>query len=241
MKSLVVITFVFAFHTLVLAQKDKSYSAVAHLAGSEAVSLTKKFDFLKSISINLIVGNTIDPSNLNYTLRFSEKESYMAMSISGLGDDEVESVPEIVLDFDEDSRITFMCFGDIKMARACLLDDEQKDISIFTLNPVIHKETGKSKNILGYKSMEYIISDGDYKGSIWITPTVEESLKRPFIDLGLKHEGAGSISPSGYIMRVDVDNAVTKDVVRLSVSDININDIYSIDARTYVSTAFPSH
>src|SRR5690606_29803529 len=102
MKSLVVITFVFAFHTLVLAQKDKSYSAVAHLAGSEAVSLTKKFDFLKSISINLIVGNTIDPSNLNYTLRFSEKESYMAMSISGLGDDEVESVPEIVLDFDED-------------------------------------------------------------------------------------------------------------------------------------------
>lgn len=240
MKSLVLFAFVFAFNNLVVAQKDDTANAVAHFTGSEEISLTQNFEFLKSISINFITGNKTSPSNLNYTLRYPDTESYMAMSISGFSDDGGESIPEIVLDFDHETRITFMSFGEIKIARTHKLDDAQKDISILNLNPGILKETGKSKNILGYKSLEYKLSDGDLGGSIWITPSVDDGLKKQFKDLGLQYISSDSTSPSGYIMCVDADNKVTKEVMQLNISNINTNDEYSIDARSYVTTASPT-
>lgn len=241
MKSLVLFTLVVAFNNLALAQNENTSNVVAHLAGSEEVILTKKFDFLKSISINFVTGNISSPSNLNYTLRYPETESYIAMSISGLSDKASESIPEVVLDFDQETRITFMCFGDIKMARTCALKDSQKDISILSLNAGTLKETGKSQDILGYKSFEYKLHDGDFKGSIWLTAALDEDLKKPFNDLGLKYKSVDSNSPSGYIMRVDANNKITKEVMHLNVSDINSNDTYSIDAGTYVTTSNSLH
>lgn len=236
MKSLVFFIFVFTSHNFVQAQNENTSTAIAHLIGNEEASLTQKFDFLKSVSINFISGSKASPSNLNYTLRYPETESYMAMSISGFSDASTESIPEVVLDFDQETRITFMCFGDIKMVRTCTLEGTQKDVSILNLHPGTLRKTGKSQDILGYKSVEYKLSDGDFIGSIWLTASIDEGLKKSFNDLGLKYKAADSDSPSGYIMRVDADNKVTKEIMQLSVSDININDAYSIDAGTYVTT-----
>lgn len=241
MKTLVLFICVFAFHNLAQAQKENISNVVAHLAGNEEVSLTQKFDFLKSISINFVSGNTTSPSNLNYTLRYPDTDSYIAMSISGLSDEGAESIPEIVLDFEQETRITFMSFGDIKMARTCKLSDSQKDISIINLIPGNLKKTGKSQDILGYNSTEYKLTDGDFKGSIWLTASLDESLKKSFNDLGLNYKSADSNSPSGYIMRVEANNKITKEVMQLNVSDINTNDAYSIDAGTYVTTSSSTH
>lgn len=239
MKTLVVLSFVLAFHGFVQAQNENTTKALSRLAGSEEIDLTQKFDFLKSISINVISGSKNSPSNLNYILRYPEFESYMAMSISGLSDEGSESIPEIVLDFDQETRITFMSFGDIKMARTSKLNDSQKDISILKLNSGILKKTGKSQVILGYKSLEYKLNDGDLIGSIWLTATLDEDLKKSFFDLGLKYNSVDSDAPSGYIMRMDANNKNTKEVMQLNVSNINTNDAYSIDARTYMTTASP--
>lgn len=240
MKSLVVFTFVFALHTLVMAQKENNANVVAHMTGDEEISLNTNFEFLKSISINLVTGNEGSPSNLNYMLRYPESESYMAMSISGFSDDAAESIPEVVLDFDQRTRITFMSFGDIKMARTHTLDEGQENVSIIDFNPGVLKETGNSEDILGLESIEYILTDGDYRGSIWLTANVDERLKKQFVDLGLKFRGADSNSPSGYIMRVTADNTVTKEIMHLNINEIKTDDVYSIDARTYVTTASPS-
>ena len=240
MKTLAVLIFVFAFYQPIQAQNENTSIAVAHLSGSEEISLTQNFEFLKSISINFISGNKISPSNLNYTLRYPETGSYMAMSISGFSDPSTESVPEVVMDFDRQTRITFMCFGDIKMARTHILEDTQKDISILNLNAGRLKKTGKSQEILGYKSLEYKLTEGDFKGSVWLTTSLDSGLEKPFDDLGLRYNNSDSDLPSGYIMRVDADNKITQEVMHLSVSNINTNDIYSIDSSAYVTTAAPS-
>ena len=241
MKTLVLFIFVLAYYNQVNAQQENITHVVAHLAGNDEVVLTKKFDFLRSVSINFITGSKTSPSNLNYTLRYPETDSYMAMSISGLSEKGTETIPEVVLDFDQKTRITFMSFGDIKMARTCRLNDSQKDISILSLNPGTLKETGKSQDILGYKSIEYTLHDGDFKGSIWLTASLDEDLKQPFNDLGLEYKSADPNLPSGHIMRVDANNKITKEIIQLNVNDINVNDAYSIDAGVYVTTTATAH
>ena len=231
--------FLVIFQFSAQAQNKDSANLLADITGSERISLPESFVFDKSIDITFSTGSKAKPSILQYKFRSPQNQGYMSMTISGLSAENTSKNPEVVLDFETERIINFMCFSNTKMALIHPLTESKKDIRVLKTNFTGLKPTENSQLILGYNCTAYRFENESSKGTVWITTAIDAGLENLFSELGL------SISidetHTGYIMLMEGKENHSGEMSKVAVSQVSVNDAYAIDSQSYVATAVPAN
>ncbi len=229
-----------SFSNSVFSQKKDSASIFAGITNSEKISLSKPIEFNKSLVLVHTTGVKSNKTDLEYTLRYPDNQSYMSMTISGFPGENPKSKPEILIDFEEEKMITFMNFADSKMAMVRNLSETKNGVAILNSSYQNLEKTGKSKKILGYSCMEYTFKNPDLEGNIWLAPSIGGEFAQSFITLGLYVESGPASNFGGYIMRLSANDKNSGEILNLDIKGINNKAPYTIDAENYVVAAHPS-
>ena len=221
------------------AQNKDSAHLMADITGGERISLPDSFVFGKSLDLTFSSGTKANLTSLQYKFRYPESEEYVAMTISGLAEGSTQKNPEIVLDFETERIINFMCFSHTKMALIHTLTDSKRDIRISKTDFSGLRRTDKSKLILGYPCKAYRFENNSSKGIIWVASEMDAGLENLFSELGLSI--AIDETHTGYILLMETQKTDTGELMNIAVNQMNINDVYAIDSQNYVATAVPSN
>lgn len=228
---------IFQFSTK--AQNKDSANLLADITGSERISLPESFVFDKSLDLSFSSGTKGTQSVLQYKFRYPENRNYVAMSISGMAPESTQKNPEVVVDFETERIISFMCFMDTKLAMIHTLTESKKDIRILKTNFSGLKPTDRSKLILGYICKAYRFDNDFSKGIVWIASDMDTGLENLFSELGLSV--AINATETGYILLMESKTMDSGEISTVEVNELNINDAYAIDSKNYVATAVPSN
>lgn len=232
--------FIITFQYSAFSQSKDSSSIFAGITSSEKISLSKSFDFDKSLILVHTTGVKSNKTDLEYTLRYPDNQAYMSMTISGFADENPNTKPEILINFEEDKMITFMNFADSKMAMVRNLSESKNGVAILNTSYQNLEKTGKTKKILGYSCKEYTFKNPDLEGRVWLAPSISDEFANSFSTLGLFITSDTTSDSSGYIMRLHASDINTGEIQSLVVKDINQKAPYSIDAENYVIAVHPS-
>ncbi len=221
------------------AQTKDSANLLADITGSERISLPESFVFDKSLDITFSSGTKSNLSVLQYKFRYPENQAYMAMTITGQAEESTEKNPEIVVDFETERIINFMCFSHTKMALIHTLTESKKDVRILKTDCSGLRPTEKSKLILGYNCTAYRFENESAKGTVWIAATVDSSLEKLFSGLGLSV--LIDETQTGYILLMEAKELNSGELTKVAVNQVNVDDDYAIDSQSYVATAVPAN
>lgn len=215
----------YCLNPLLAQQTQENTDWISHYSGHKKLTVSEIFEFSKLINIEMISGKKSSADKLNFSMRYPNDYQFMSMRIDGLK----EPTPEILLDFKNDLRITFMKFDNAKMARINQLQGVQNHIALLNVKPRKYKNTGKTSDILGYHTVEYFLDGDEFSGSVWVTKELESDLKKPFADLGLRAD----YDITGYILKVDGKSKSSNEIMKLNVTGINLNELFQIDCKEY--------
>lgn len=221
------------------AQNKDSAHILADITGGERISLPDSYVFERSLDLTFSSGPKANLTSLQYKFRSPESEAYLAMTISDLAEGNTQKNPEMVVDFETERIINFMCFSHTKMALIHTLTEPKKDIRISKTDYSGLKPTEKSKSILGYNCKAYRFSNDSFKGIVWIASEIAAGLDVLFTELGLSI--ALDEGHTGYILLMESEKKDTGELTNIAVNQVNTDDVYAIDSQNYVATAVPSN
>lgn len=215
------------FNYAVNAQEQNDSEWFSQYVDHKKLNLSKSFDFNQLILIDFFNGLKSSAAKISYSIRYPQNSKYMAMHIAGLND----PAPEVVVDFEENVRIVFMEFDDVKIAKIKPAFDARKNVALVNLSSQKYSPTGKSKNILGFQTAEYTLDGDFFAGVVWVSQNMNDKFKQPFSDLGLCMENP----LNGYVLEAKGINKTTGEPVKFQVKEM-VHDVpYYIDCKEYSS------
>ena len=174
--------------------------------------------FNNNVTYEMTMKSNTNPSTVNYSMWFSEKNDYMATEMLSIDSEDSKNQNEsleMLTIFDEKNQAMIIIMEKQKMAQIISMSKikeialKEEEENLKTIIPEI-KKTGKSKKILGYHCEEFSTITEDGTISFWITQEVKLYQKNIFLNMN-KSLGGNKFqnipdAAKGFMMEMHYEN-----------------------------------
>lgn len=237
------ILFIVVLSGNLMGQKDQTDRAMEEVFG-EKIEMPSEYSFNKSVTMELSTNsNASGNSTMVYLMRYQDDNSCVGMTPLNIDGKGPEVDATTVVDFNQMKMVTFMETESSKMATIYPIREDQitKGKALAEESPTF-KETGVTKEVLGYLCKEYKITSTELKGTVWLAPEIEINLTKSFGALGLQFElgdQGPENDPRGFIMEFEISNKTTKSSTNMKVINVELNNSHTLSTDGYIFTTMP--
>lgn len=212
--------------------KDSEQLLNSFIQSGENVEIEEVYTFNTNVIMQMIVEDEKGPTIIDYSMWFTNSDSYMATEIQNMDSkkSKSEKIPKGILTvIDDENQAMVILMEEQKMAQTISMESikniaiEEVENKNSTPSKII--KTGRSKKILGYHCEEFESTTEEGKMTLWITQDIRLFQKNMFANLN-KSLGSNSFqntpeAAKGFMMEMHFNNVNNKEKSSMIVKEIS--------------------
>ncbi|MCK4561418.1 MAG: DUF4412 domain-containing protein [Flavobacteriaceae bacterium] len=212
--------------------KDSEQLLNSFIQSGENVEIEEVYTFNTNVIMQMIVEDEKGPTIIDYSMWFTNSDSYMATEIQNMDSkkSKSEKIPKGILTvIDDENQAMVILMEEQKMAQTISMESikniaiEEVENKNSTPSKII--KTGRSKKILGYHCEEFESTTEEGKMTLWITQDIRLFQKNMFANFNksLDNNPFQNIpeAAKGFMMEMHFNNANNEEKSSMIVKEIS--------------------